>query len=155
MTSAVPSLIVPLVDDFLARFPEFKGMDEQKIALALSDASTYVSDDWIPEHVTQAIMALAAHFLWLEGTRSDELAAAISYSSGSSGGTTVTRTGPVTMKSVGPLSIKYQGASESTSTGGGSAGGGSGLEVDLESSVYGQRFLILARYSFPPVLVVI
>jgi hypothetical protein len=149
----VTVVVVPLVEDFLLRFPEFKGMDEQKIALSLYDASTYVSEDWIEVHVTQAVMALAAHFLWLEGTRSDELAAALSY--GSSGGTTVTKTGPVTMKSVGPLSVKYQGSSESTSTGGGSSGGGAGLEVDLESSVYGQRFLILVRYSFPPVLAVI
>jgi hypothetical protein len=139
----VTVVVVPLVEDFLLRFPEFKGMDEQKIALSLYDASTYVSEDWIEVHVTQAVMALAAHFLWLEGTRSDELAAALSY--GSSGGTTVTKTGPVTMKSVGPLTVKYQGSS----------GGGAGLEVDLESSVYGQRFLILVRYSFPPVLAVI
>jgi hypothetical protein len=29
------------------------------------------------------------------------------------------------------------------------------LQMNLESSVYGQRFLLLASYSFPPVMVVI
>jgi hypothetical protein len=149
----VADIVVPLVEDFLLRFPEFEGMDEQKIALALLDASTYVSEEWIDAHLSQAIMALAAHFLWLEGMHSGELAAALDASGGS---TSVTRTGPATMKSVGPLTIKYMSATETTTTGsaGGSASSG-GLQMNLESSVYGQRFLLLASYSFPPVMVVI
>jgi hypothetical protein len=127
------------VEDFLARFPEFEEAGEERIALALTEAVNYVSDEWAVEHLPMAIMLLAAHFIYAESTLMFSLKGNLS------GQATA---GPIVSKSIGPLSTTY---ANTLSTLQRSSGQGS----DLGDSPYGQRFLTLMRVNFPPVLVII
>lgn len=131
--------VVPEVDDFLNRFPEFLGVDEGRIEAALAFASTYISDDWIDQHQLSALLYLTAHILFYELSFSARLSAAIS------GGDQAA--GPVTSKSVGPLSITYADKYATTSK---NLSGAMGTD-----SPYLEQYQNLMRISFPAVLAVI
>lgn len=140
---------VPSVEDFLDRYPEFEEADEDRIASALDEATSYVSDDWVSTQVPHAILSLAAHFVYTEIMTISSVEGAVS------GEGTVA--GPLIMetKSIGPLSIsrRYKGAGTGNSSGSGAASDAAPSK-DVPSP-YLDRFNELLLRNFPPVLVVI
>jgi hypothetical protein len=54
---------VPSSDDFLVRFPEFDGTDEDTIDAVIAEANRCVDDTWTAGDYTIAIMLLTAHLL--------------------------------------------------------------------------------------------
>lgn len=132
------------MEDFLTRYPEFTEAGEDRLRSALDEAVTRVSEDWIVEHVSQAILAMAAHLLYVESTMIYDVSVSLSGQQISAG--------PVTSETVGPLSVQYADRSKLLGSASGSLTPGMS---SLEESPYGRRFLELARISFPSVLAVI
>lgn len=132
------------MEDFLSRYPEFAEAGEGRLQAALDEAVTRVSEDWIVDHVGQAILAMAAHLLYVEAAMMYEISVSLTGRQVSAG--------PITSETVGPLSVQY--ADLSRVIGSPSSLGSSGTN-SLEESPYGRRFLELARISFPSVMVVI
>jgi hypothetical protein len=141
------ALVPPTADEFLLRYPAFADADTERVQLVLDEAASHVSEDWIPEHQVQAIMVLAAHLLYVDAS----LQVSIEQGIGSSDSTATA--GPISLKSIGPLTLRYGTPGGSSSQGMTTSATVGGLE--LETSPYGQRFTVLAQMSFPSVLVVI
>ena len=80
---------MPTPEEFMARFPQFDGQDDQ-VEVALNEAARSVGETWIANDQKDAIMYLAAH-LMTEEAQYD----------GSSGG------GPIASESFGPISVSY------------------------------------------------
>lgn len=132
-------IVVPTVDDFVNQFPEFLEVDEGRIGSALTLASTYISEDWIDVHQIPALLYLAAHILYYELSVSARLARIVSGSDQVAG--------PITAKTIGPLSVTYANTQANA------------LNVlsgtSMGESPYLDQYQSLMRISFPPVLAVI
>jgi hypothetical protein len=126
---------VPSVAQFLARYPEFSSIDEDRIQALLVDSTDQInSGDWISTDAVRAILALTAHHLSLAMVQTSQV----------TGGTVA---GPITQETVGPLSVSYK-------SGGSSSRGGVSNPVDLDETPYGIYYLNLRDRSFPPVAIV-
>lgn len=128
--------IVPDVNRFITKFPEFEDYDGQRIQDAIDEAAGRIDRRWIESDYQPAILYLAAHLLATSGSGE-----AGDIQTGDSGG------GVVTSESFGPISISY-----------GSKGGGSGsttrYEQDYAATEYGRRFMALLRVNFPPIVAI-
>lgn len=142
---APPSAIL-----FKTRYPLFKGLDDALINLVLNEVvSSFVDETWLEADQIPAILALAAHFLAMEGHPFTE----ISDDTGSGSNESVITTGALSSIKVGDVSVSY--GSGSSATGGGiSSSNSSDIRSNLNLTTYGQQFLSLRRKNFPAVVVV-
>lgn len=139
-------MAIPTADDFFARFPEFSEEDPARVDLILAEAEMSVDDTWIPAHRFYAMLYLAAHIIFSENIAAASYGGSVSSESGS-----VRTAGPVSRKTVGPLSVEYQKDSQTT---GSSSGALSDPKNSLATSIYGARYLEYLAMSHPPVLAV-
>lgn len=126
---------MPDVADFKTRFPEFDAIDDVLVDAVLIEAANDVGALWVETDRPVAIFYLAAHLLASQGLGT----------SASAGGLSSTSGAVKTMK-VGDVMVTRQSVSEpgSSRDGWGSYG----------RTVYGLRYLELARRSFPAIEVV-
>lgn len=61
-----------MVDDFLARYPEFQNVDKKQISLALEDAALEMSAPVWGKLYKKGALTLAAHLLYMKGAISDD-----------------------------------------------------------------------------------
>lgn len=138
-------MIVPSVADFLTRYPEFVDADPARLAAVLEDAWLYCdSVRWIEKYRAPAALSLAAHLLYAEIDMADTVQSTVSGEEQTAG--------PITRKTIGPLSIAYgrqSGRSDSTAALGGGRPG-----QELDQTIYGLRFLELLQRSFGPAVLV-
>jgi len=120
------SYVVPTLDDFVLRFPEFKETPAYQINAAMVEAMRKVDETWTEGDYAPAIMWLTAHIL-----SSDTNAAS------TMGGVS----GEIASETLGRISVTYRQAAN---------GGG----VGFGSTSYGTRYLELLRLNHPPFLVV-
>lgn len=139
---------VVTIEDFLTRYPEFDSADEDQIRTAIEDATLFVGDRWIAAHQRIALLALAAHYLFV-GLQQSLSSGVYTRTSGTGGSGAA---GPVVSKTVGPLSVTYQDPLKALSSGSSSA---EGLRAFLSESTYGKRFLELMARSFPARILVV
>jgi hypothetical protein len=137
------AFVAPGIEDLLDRYPELEGVNLLRAQAVLAEATALVGDTWIDEFRVPAILALSAHIITAEA-----MAASMGSVSTLSGGLT---SGPITTETVGPLSIQYRNTQP-----GNRGGGNNSIEMlDLESTIYGLRFLEYQGYSFPAAVAVI
>lgn len=142
----------PTVDEFRARFPEFNDLSDERIEIAIDEASCWVDSSWIASNCqdcTKAMAYLAAHYLMLG------LAAAsmVPDTFTSEDGTVVVPGGQVTSLSFESMSVGFS----APKVGGGSGGanvGTIGDEYGWGATPYGQRFQELLKVNKPAILVV-
>lgn len=121
-----------MVDDFLARYPEFQNVDTGRLNLALADAALEVSARvWGKLH-PKGVFALAAHLLYVGGALTKR---------GTNNGKPVQA---ATSKTAGGLSVGYADPS---------AGFGANHQ-GLALSSYGQEYLRLLKLVGRHMLVV-
>lgn len=121
----------PKPKDLKARFPELESIPDARIAFAIEEAQAWVDSSWREADYAPALRFLTAHVLVSEGALD--------------GGDSAVN-GRLTSDSLGDASRSWASrASES---------GIKGLDADLASTSYGQRFLALRRANHPAVLVV-
>lgn len=135
----------PTATEFKTRYPEFSAVGDATVNAMIAEAELQVGSTWIEDDRRPAVMALAAHWMVLEGepTRTT--------SGGSTGGGT--STSEAATYTVGDVTTKIEsgsGTTTSTTTSTGSVFTG----VAYTSTIYGQRYLQLLRRSFPAVVVV-
>lgn len=119
-----------------ARYPEFDGVGDAVVDAVIAEAAVMVDDEWEEGDQLPAILALSAHYLFLEGWPG-RLTAPASFNPATSGQA-------VTAHRVGEVSVQYgSGAAGSAS--------GVGLLATLSNSVYGQRFANLLKLNAPHV----
>lgn len=128
----------PSVADLKARFPIFANVDETTLQLILNEAIAEVGVEWIEQDRAPAALYLSAHLLAGEG---------LAGATGTGGGGAAI-TGAVKKRKVGDVEVEFAGVA---STGGGSGGWGAS---PYDSTIYGQRYLLLLRRNFPAVAVV-
>lgn len=61
-----------MVEDFLARYPEFEAVDKGRLTLAIDDAALEVSAPVWGKLYQKGVFALAAHLLYAGGAISDD-----------------------------------------------------------------------------------
>lgn len=140
--------VTPTATDFRTRYPEFTAVGNATITAMIAEAEVDVNATWIENDRRPAVMALTAHWLFLEGEPARTTAAA----SGGGGGTTATQT--VRSIRVGDVETTF---SDSSSTGGGSTSTSTRIAftgTNYPATPYGQRYLMLLRRSFPAVAIV-
>lgn len=121
---------LPTSADLILRYPEFEAIDPARIDYWLQDALRFVDESWTEEDYPVAIMAMAAHNMWLRGFLATS-------SSGSSGGTTGgTSPLPLGLTSIrsGALSLSFTEKSANARASG-----------SLEGDPYGAEYLLLLR----------
>ncbi|WP_406858498.1 DUF4054 domain-containing protein [Alsobacter sp. KACC 23698] len=123
----------PTAADLQERYPEFASVNFDRIALVLDEAAAEVGDTWIEADRRPATLALAAHLLAAEGALSENQTVGASLP------------GEVVGIRVGDVQTTF--AKPGATSSGVSA-------EDFGSTVYGRRFLMLRRRSFPAVLAV-
>lgn len=117
------AVIVPTVEEVLARFPSLEA-SEELVAACLEEAIEQVDDRWREVDTKRAIMYLTAHLAQVE------LDGGIDSGVGSN----------IASESMGPISVSYRDGASSGST-------------DYSRTIYGQRFEELLRANFGGVLV--
>lgn len=135
------------IEAFLSRYPEFESADEDRIKAAIEDASLFVGDTWIVAHRSIAVLALAAHYVFMGLQQSLTTGIYAKTTLGGSGAA-----GPVVSKTVGPIAVTYQDPLKSVTSGSSSS---ETLRQMLAQSSYGQRFLELMARSFPAQVLVV
>lgn len=118
------AVIVPTIDEVLARFPDLEGNDEL-VEACLEEAQESVDDRWREADTKRAIMYLTAHLVQTELDRGA--------GSGSAGN--------IASESMGPMSVSYRD------------GNGSKDGTDYNTTIYGQRFYELLRANFGGVMI--
>ncbi|SHI80090.1 Protein of unknown function [Aureimonas altamirensis DSM 21988] len=127
--------IVPTVDEFLTRYPQFEAVEGDRLSAVMEEAVGAVGQPettrWVEKDYQPAIMLLTAHMLTLEG--------ALPGSLGAIGGEYA---GPITREKVGEVETTYGGS--------GASGGGTDLSDPWGYSLtfYGRRFLLMMRANF-------
>lgn len=122
----------PTVAQFTARFPIFADRDPAQVQALLDEASGRVDESWIENDYQPAIMYLTAHLLATDASQEGEVV--------SGGG----EQGAIASESFAGMSVSY--ASPASNSLNGSA--------QFGATVYGQRFLALAKASKPGVVIV-
>lgn len=132
------SLDAVTADDLKRRYPVFKGEDADLIDALLDEARGSVNDTWIEADRKPALLALAAHLLFIDR-----------YASGvvELDGQNFAVTGALESLKVGDTDVKF---AHKFVTGEGQSASAN----DYGATPYGQRYLSLFRRSFPPVMIV-
>jgi hypothetical protein len=102
----------PNVISFKTQFPEFSGIDDTTVQIALDECEQYVDDSW-GDYEIPATMFLAAHLL------------SVSQQGGTTGGQVITS------ERIGQISVSYAAAS---------AAGGAQATSMLLNTIYGRQF---------------
>lgn len=121
---------LPTSDDFLTRFPEFAGTDDDLITQLINDAARFVDTTWLEADYQPAILYMAAHMLTLGN------AAAIGGGGASDLSTLSVAIGGIT-QTFGKTAAAASAASTAWTSG----------------SAYGERFAILRDLNNPAILV--
>lgn len=127
--------IVPTVDEFLTRYPQFEAVPGDQLSAIMEEAVGTVGQPdttrWFEKDYQPAIMLLTAHMLTVEG--------ALPGSSGAVGGEYA---GPITREKVGEVETTYGGS--------GLSGGGTDISDPwgYTATFYGRRFLLMMRANF-------
>lgn len=128
--------VVPTIAQFKAKFPSFAAVADDVVQGALDEALTNVYESWIESDYAMAIMLYMAHVLTLSG-----------YGTGAES----------QMASEGLLSFtQVRSGTFSFSRGASTSSGGSPGDDDdwYNLTIYGRRFLLLLKRSFPAIRVV-
>lgn len=131
---------VPTVSDLRARYPEFASVSDPVAVGAIGEASLYVDDGWDEGMQSPAILALAAHYLSLEGYPRRSIA--------EGGGQWDASSRQMVSRRVGDVTVEYESASSA------SAGGSGDFTSSLKLTVYGRKFLQYLRVNAPTLTVV-
>jgi len=117
---------MPTAEQFRERFsPTFDDVPDEKIGFALGDAARWVDDSWYEGDYQRAIMFLAAHYLVSEGALDGD------------GDMPSWAVGPMTSEKLGDASNTWASRAQVTGT--------TGLDAELATTAYGQRFLAIRR----------
>lgn len=114
--------------DLFTRYPEFSDVDSSLADIFISEAMILVDETWDDRDQKPAILALAAHYLFLEGYPK-RLNNENSFDPANSGRT-------IQSRKVGDVELRFDAASGSNST---------GSRSTLQSSIYGKKFYELQR----------
>lgn len=124
----------PTAAQLKARYPAFDSVSTDVVTAAISDAGRWVDNSWTEGDYANAIMLLACHFMYQEGLLH------------TGGGASPAVSGPVTSRSLGDASVSY------------ASPGASGVKdyssLDLQRTIYGQRFAAMRRANHPGILTV-
>lgn len=129
--------VVPTIQMFLTKFPEFEDTDGGRVQLYLDEAAGNIDKRWLENDYQPAIMYLAAHLIATSG--SGEAGDILVGSAGD---------GVVASESYGPISLSY------ASGRGGRGAASSSVESLYGTTEYGVRFLSLLRRNFPPIVAI-
>jgi hypothetical protein len=143
----------PVYNDFVTRFPEFKGYDQALVEMILADSNARVAEGaWTDHDKSAASMNLTAHRLLMTP------GAAPTYDEGGDGVPPTTggvAIGAVKSRTVGDVRVEYETgsakASGITGSGGAAAAGPLG---EFYATTYGRHYLYLMKLNFPAVAVV-
>lgn len=120
-------MLVPTALSMKLKFPEFKDQDDMTIEFAIEEAQRSVDDTWLEKDQMLAIMYLAGHYLEITIARSE------------TGGGQMIRS-----ETIGRMSITYATPEQPNMK----------SFDDFTTTMYGTRFLDLARKNFPAVAIV-
>ena len=128
----------PTPTDFKLRYPEFAAVADATVVVLVSEAEGEVGPTWIDNDRRPAVMALAAHFLAVQG-----------FAHAQTDGSTITPVaGPLRSSKVGDVEESYGASGRVGSM------ADANPSSDLDATAYGQRLIELRRRSFPSGLVV-
>lgn len=127
---------IPTAAALKLKLPFFASVDDGVVSSYIADAGRSVDDSWLAGDQANAVIFLAAHYMFVLGA-----ASVTGAPPGGAGGS-----GAVQSKSVGDASESY--AVNSFLKGGGAN------EDDLRSTVYGRQYLRLLRLNVPAVDIV-
>jgi len=124
----------PTPADLKVRYPEFTAVSNERVAVFIEDAVSYVGEDWDDVDWKMGILAGAAHLMSKEGEpRANGGTAPIS----------VTKMSGVKRRKVGDVETEYGGSSSSSSGGANSTA----LSQDLSGTPYGQVLMRLIHMN--------
>jgi hypothetical protein len=112
----------PDANSIKVRFPEFALVTDAAVEFAIEEAGLLIDDTWIEGDGALAWSLLTAHLLAAAQATSDV------------GGRIITS------ESIGRISVSY------------AAGSVTEISSTIRSTIYGDRFLSLARRNHPPIL---
>ena len=127
---------LPSAANLKSRYPEFTGVADATITLFLSEAGAMVDETWAEGDRAPAVLALAAHYLSLEGYPGRTSAQA-SFDVNNSGR-------DIAMRKVGDVAVQFREPRGASTSG----------TPSLGSTVYGRRFQQLLMLNCPAIAVV-
>lgn len=143
----------PTIDDFLLRFPQFKGYDPALVQVILDDSNMRVDEGaWIEHDKTPASLNLTAHRLLTTPGAAPVDDGSGSGGGGGSSGSSGTE-GAIKRRKVGDVEVEYETKSDFISDAG-SGGSKMGPLAGFQVTPYGRAYLYLMKLNFPAVRVV-